>query len=83
MRLEIVGSGPGKRYGDDKTIHRTSMVNVELDKHGQVVSVWFRCHPVPFDQHVASDDRAEEMRSMYRGNSIPGVKAIVFEDKKT
>jgi len=29
-------------YGHDKTIHSTQKVNVELDKHGQVVAVWFR-----------------------------------------
>jgi hypothetical protein len=66
------------RYGDDKTIHRTTMVNVETDSKGKVVAVWFRCMALPFDQSTANKQRAEEMRSMYKGK-IPSLKAVVVE----
>jgi hypothetical protein len=54
-------------YGHDKTIYNTEQVNVEVDKHGEVVSVWFRCMPIPFDQTVVREERASEMRRMYAG----------------
>jgi hypothetical protein len=51
-------------YGHDKTIHRTNILNVEVDKNGHVVSVWFRCMALPFDQTIVDDNRANEMRKM-------------------
>ena len=65
-------------YGHDKTIHRTEKVNVELDKDGKVVSVWFRCMALPFDQTIVDPIRAREMREMYRHNkgSIPKLLAV-------
>lgn len=56
----------GRRYyGNGGTIHRTEKLNVELDKTGKVVAVWFRCQPLPFDQSIADDSRAKEMNRMY------------------
>jgi hypothetical protein len=61
-------------YGGDRTIHRTEELNVELDKTGKVVSVWFRCMALPFDQTVVDDERAAEMRAMYeRGDGKRGI----------
>jgi hypothetical protein len=62
-------------YGHDKTIHATKLVNVELDKDGKVVSVWFRCRALPFDQTVVDDDRAAEMRALYK-QKIPELLAV-------
>lgn len=52
-------------YGRDGTIHQTTNVNVELDRHGKVVSVWFRCCPLAFTQSVVDDDRAAELHHVY------------------
>jgi len=68
------------RYGDDCTIHRTSLLNVETDSAGKVVSVWFRCLALPFDQTVVDTSRAAEMRRMST-NSPVRIKAIVIEDR--
>lgn len=36
-------------YGDDKTIHRTGIIDVEIDSGtGEVLAVWFRCLNLPF-----------------------------------
>ena len=51
-------------YGHDGTIHGIQHLNVELDKNGQVVSVWFRCMALPFDQTIVESSRAKEMRNM-------------------
>jgi hypothetical protein len=51
-------------YGHDKTIHRTKILNVEVDKNGRVVSVWFRCMALPFDMTVVDDNRAIDMDRM-------------------
>ena len=51
-------------YGHNKTIHGSQKVNVELDKKGRVVSVWFRCCPLPFDATVVDKERAAEMMYM-------------------
>lgn len=37
-------------YGHDKTIHRTNHLDIETDKKGNVIMVWFRCQPLPFIQ---------------------------------
>lgn len=60
---------PGDRtvpriYGHDKTIHRTTQLDVEVDKNGEVVAVWFRCQPLPFRQSNVDDWRAKSMRAM-------------------
>lgn len=55
----------GRYYGGDQTIHRTGYVDVETDSKGRVVSVWFRCQPLPFKQTVVGVDRANDMRGMY------------------
>ena len=47
-------------YGDNKTWHGTQLLNVET-KNGKVVSVWFRCMALPFDQTEVGEDRAVEM----------------------
>jgi len=62
------------RYGDDKTIHGTEHVNVET-RDGKVVSVWFRCMMLPFEQVEVGDKRAADMLSHY---SLERIKAIVF-----
>lgn len=74
------------RYGDNKTVHGTTLVNVETDpKSGEVVAVWFRCLNLPFDQYVVGPSRAREMREMYaRQNAAPvkaHIKAVVFEER--
>lgn len=68
------------RYGDNKTIHGTQHVDVEVDHKGNVVSVWFRCMSLPFAQHVVPASRAQEMRTMYQGGVKHSITAIVFAD---
>jgi|GEM_PF-2975960 len=72
-----------RRYGDDRTIHRTGEVNVELAGDGKVVSVWFRCALVPFTQTVVDDGRAAEMRGAYQSHPPEPHTAVVFADEST
>lgn len=53
-------------YGYDRTWHRTSTVDVELDGYGHVVAVWFRCMALPFKESMVGASRAKEMREMYK-----------------
>jgi len=69
-----------RRYCDDRTIHRTGEVNVELDGDGKVVSVWFRCSLVRFTQSVVDDARAAEMRKAYESHPPAPLTAVVFTD---
>jgi hypothetical protein len=62
-------------YGHNKTIHGTTHLDIELDKEGNVVAVWFRCMPLPFRQHSTNDERAEQMRLMYR-EPVPLLVAV-------
>jgi hypothetical protein len=68
-------------YGGDMTILRDGEVNVELDRAGRVVSVWFRCQALPFTQHVVEDSRAMEMRRMY-ASPLEGIDAVVLRKDK-
>lgn len=69
---------PGRYYGDGGTIHSTGVVNVEVDTNGRVVSVWFRCQPLPFDTTVVTPSRAAEQRRMYEKDvgRISGVEIV-------
>jgi hypothetical protein len=56
-------AAPGRFYGDDGTIHQTTHLDVETN-NGKVVSVWFRCQPVAFEQTEVDADRAADMTAM-------------------
>jgi hypothetical protein len=69
-------------YGRNKTIHRTKLLNVEVDeKTGEVVSVWFRCLALPFDVTKVNKSRSSEMKNMYKNNSIADINAIEVIEK--
>jgi len=60
-------------YGGDRTWHSTGTVDVQLNKEGDVVAVWFRCKMLPFTQS-----------RKYTCDSLPqqgpgSIKGIVFE----
>ena len=66
-------------YGKTNTIHRTKLVNVEVDsKTGEVVSVWFRCLALPFDVTKVYKNRVKEMKEMSKRNTTK-IDAIVVE----
>lgn len=60
-------------YGGDKTWHNTGTVDVQLNKDGDVVAVWFRCRMLPFTQ--SSRYTADELPKQGPGS----IKGIVFE----
>jgi len=71
-----------RTYGHDKTIHRNESLDVEVDKNGQVVAVWFRCQALPFKQSDTNDQRAAEMRSMYADGYTPALVAVEVVDSE-
>lgn len=83
LLLSPVHREPKKKdsfYGGDNTIHQTGEVNVQLDKHGNVVAVWFRCQMLPFTQRTVTGDYEEGLRSMDM-TKLARIKGIVFDDK--
>jgi hypothetical protein len=68
-----------RTYGFGQTIHGTGHVDVEIDRNGDVVAVWFRCMPLPFEQSTADKQRASEMRRMYEHGQLPAIEAVVME----
>jgi len=68
-------------YGRNNTIHRTKLLNIEVDKRtGEIVSVWFRCMILPFDVTKIDKNRANEMRRTYKENEIIQINAIEIEE---
>lgn len=70
------------KYGGDGTIHKNNSVDVEVDKHGKVVAVWFRCMQLPFKQSDVKDSRADAMRSSdkpFNINAIDFIKEKQYE----
>ena len=62
-------------YGGDGTIHQTGHVDVQLNKDGEVVAVWFRCRMLPFEESREYTRDSEPKQG-------PGsIKGIVFEDE--
>lgn len=71
-------------YGGDKTWHSGGSLDVEVNDWGEVVAVWFRCHPLPFKQADVEIDRASEMIDMYSSSdwaNMP-IHSIVFEEEE-
>ena len=78
LRDRLLGEGP-RFYGGDQTIHGNDSLDVEVDKNGRVVAVWFRCSIVPFRQHDVDDHRAKAM-TRAASEPVPGIEAIIFTD---
>lgn len=72
--------GGVRTYGFDGTIHQTTQLDVETDKDGNVVAVWFRCQPLPFRQSKTRPERAEDMRRMYSAGNMPTLLAVEVKD---
>lgn len=72
----VAESEPTRTYGLDGTIHRNTGVNVELDKDGRVVAVWYRCQMIPFTQTVVDKNRADSMNRIYDNEILPEVVSI-------
>jgi hypothetical protein len=68
------------RYGDNRTIHHSGKVSVEVGPEGRVVSVWFRCHPLAFTADTVGIERAEDMDRMYEKEPAP-IRAIDFDEE--
>lgn len=79
-RLKQRLAGPGRYYGDGGTIHHTGHLDVGVDADGRVVSVWFRCQPLPFVQNNVGLHRAAEMRRMYE-SPMPSISGVELVDK--
>ena len=69
------------RYGYGNTIHQTGNVNVEIGPDGHVVAVWFRCMPLPFDEHVVDQSRADDMKRMMEGMKDARLIAVDVVDE--
>ena len=68
-------ASPARYYGDGGTIHATGFVDVETYR-GEVVAVWFRCQPLPFEQERVDKERAAEMKTMSLPVGIAGVEVL-------
>ena len=68
-------------YGGGRTWHQTGLVNVELHE-GKVVSVWFRCRTLPFDQTEVSRERAREMDDQYLRVPQSFIAGIQFDETR-
>lgn len=75
---------PGRYYGDGGTIHDSSVLDVETNIVGDVVSVWFRCQMLPFRQtkHGWRSPRVEEMRGVYKDFKT-GILGVEVTDDQT
>ncbi len=58
------------KYGGKGTIHQTTEHAAGV-RDGKVVSVWFRCAPLPFKQVDVGAERAADMTRMYAARTEP------------
>lgn len=68
-------AAPSRFYGDGGTWHGTPFLHVEVHD-GKVVSVWFRCQQLPFQQVNVDEARSEEMDSM----TLPKITGVEVLD---
>jgi len=67
-------------YGDGGTLHDSPQLDVETDRRGKVVAVWFRCQLLPFKQRVVDEDRATQMAYAYTEPYIPELRGVEVRD---
>jgi hypothetical protein len=64
----------GRFYGGSDTLHRSEILNVEVDPDGRVCAVWYRCQMLPFRQADVPAERADEMRATPGAPRLVGVR---------
>jgi len=69
-----------RTYGHELTIHQTEHLDVEIAPDGHVCAVWFRCQPVPFEEHRVGVERAAEMRWMVSQHPPPALLAVTLKE---
>jgi hypothetical protein len=74
-RLKQRLARPARFYGGEGTIHQTGWLDVATH-HGTVVSVWFRCQNLPFNQTEVGADRAASMERMHERMKLTGSPTI-------
>jgi hypothetical protein len=74
-QLKQRAARPGRYYGDGGTIHDTGYLHVETC-NGRVVSVWFRCQMLPFQQVEVDEARAESMTDSAGIPVLTGVEVV-------
>lgn len=67
-------------YGGTATIQASNKLDVELDQHGNVVAVWFRCQALPFNQVRVDAARAMDMHIMRR-NGLAELHGVEVRDE--
>lgn len=78
---KVAGEEPKtETYGHPNTWHQSGEVNVETSADGRVVSVWFRCMPLPFDQTIVGKERAADMVRMYGEIDKRNIVAVEVAD---
>ena len=65
-------------YGHDRTIHRTTRLDVEVGPDGRVCGVWFRCAMLPFKESRVDDARAADLK---RSMDLPAILAVELADR--
>ena len=68
------------RYGSG-TIHHSGFLDVEIDRDGDCVAVWFRCLRLPFKTTKVDTERAEEMLAAYQRDPAPSLIAVEVADE--
>lgn len=69
-----------RTYGFNGTIHHSEQLDVETDHNGEVVAVWFRCMPLPFQQTYCDGRRADSMRDLNREGNLSRLVAVEVID---
>jgi hypothetical protein len=71
-------ASPSRYYGDGGTIHNTTTLDIDTDKDGNVIAVWFRCQLLAFNQVRCDDRRTEDLRGV-QGARLSGVEVCDHE----
>jgi len=65
-------------YGHTGTIHGTEKLDIQLDRKGNVVAVWFRCMLLPFrvSEHRKTQAEGKELLA----TDLRGILAVEIDD---
>lgn len=71
----------GTIRGEQRTIHGSERLDVEVDDKGKVVAVWFRCACLPFHQVQVGYSRAADMRGSQEQVNKLALMAVTLRRK--
>lgn len=74
-------AAPSRYYGDGGTIHGSHTIDIQINEHGNVVAVWFRCQELPFRVSFIDERGRPEPTGYGSTDDLPLITGVEVLDR--